>query len=279
MRLGANACRAGTPDVLGFAALVAYRSGREATRDCGGHSRVRSPVTCIAHAQSAELPGRSRRRPKPSLPRPRRPRPPAPTPAVALPAPPAAPPSARAHARSVRWGDFTWMNGQSRQKDFPLKAFGDAVTLSLYLDFNYAYSAQPSARQHADEHGERPAAQRDRHQSRLGGLRLELQERHRPHLAAVGLDAQHRPGPRRHGGAWSLARDPQPPLHPRGGRRATTSTASAAGSTSRAASSCRTSASRAISSPRTGTTSARSSASTRRSTSTACARSTSRPIA
>jgi Putative beta-barrel porin-2, OmpL-like. bbp2 len=39
------------------------------------------------------------------------------------------------------WGDFTWLNGQSRQKDFPLKAFGDAVTLSLYLDFNYAYSA------------------------------------------------------------------------------------------------------------------------------------------
>lgn len=33
------------------------------------------------------------------------------------------------------------MNGQSRQKDFPLKAFGDAVTLSLYLDFNYAYSS------------------------------------------------------------------------------------------------------------------------------------------
>src|SRR5207244_5475512 len=38
------------------------------------------------------------------------------------------------------WGDFTWMNGQSRQKDFPLKPFGDAVTLSLYLDVNYAYS-------------------------------------------------------------------------------------------------------------------------------------------
>lgn len=38
------------------------------------------------------------------------------------------------------WGDFTWMNGQSRQKDFPLKAFGDAVTLSLYLDSYYAYS-------------------------------------------------------------------------------------------------------------------------------------------
>jgi hypothetical protein len=32
------------------------------------------------------------------------------------------------------------MNGQSRQKDFPLSAFGNAVTLSLYLDFNYAYS-------------------------------------------------------------------------------------------------------------------------------------------
>lgn len=38
------------------------------------------------------------------------------------------------------WGDFTWMNGQSRQKDFPLKAFGDAVTLSLYLDSYYAFS-------------------------------------------------------------------------------------------------------------------------------------------
>ena len=33
------------------------------------------------------------------------------------------------------------MNGQSRQKDFPLKPFGDAVTLSLYLDTNFAYSA------------------------------------------------------------------------------------------------------------------------------------------
>jgi hypothetical protein len=38
------------------------------------------------------------------------------------------------------WGDFTWMNGQSRQRDYPLKPFGDAVTLSLYLDVNYAYS-------------------------------------------------------------------------------------------------------------------------------------------
>jgi hypothetical protein len=33
------------------------------------------------------------------------------------------------------------MNGQSRQKDFPLSPFGGAVTLSLYLDFYYAYSA------------------------------------------------------------------------------------------------------------------------------------------
>lgn len=32
------------------------------------------------------------------------------------------------------------MNGQSRQKDFPLKAFNDAVTLSLYMDVNYGYS-------------------------------------------------------------------------------------------------------------------------------------------
>lgn len=32
------------------------------------------------------------------------------------------------------------MNGQSRQTDFPLKAFGGAVTLSLYMDVNYAYS-------------------------------------------------------------------------------------------------------------------------------------------
>lgn len=48
--------------------------------------------------------------------------------------PPAAP------GAPFAWGDFTWMNGQSRQKDFPLKPFGDAVTLSLYLDVNYAYS-------------------------------------------------------------------------------------------------------------------------------------------
>lgn len=50
-------------------------------------------------------------------------------------APEAAPPSA-----PFAWGDFTWVNGQSRQRDFPLKPFGDAVTLSLYLDVNYAFS-------------------------------------------------------------------------------------------------------------------------------------------
>ena len=55
--------------------------------------------------------------------------------------PPAtAPPAAPAPETPFGWGDFTWMNGQSRQKDFPLKPFGDAVTLSLYLDVNYAYS-------------------------------------------------------------------------------------------------------------------------------------------
>ncbi len=38
------------------------------------------------------------------------------------------------------WGDFTWMNGQSRQKTFPLTAWGGAVTPSVYVDVNYAYS-------------------------------------------------------------------------------------------------------------------------------------------
>jgi len=36
-------------------------------------------------------------------------------------------------------GDFTWMNGQSRQKEFPLK-FNEIVTLSAYLDAYYAFS-------------------------------------------------------------------------------------------------------------------------------------------
>lgn len=54
--------------------------------------------------------------------------------------PPVSAQSVSALPAPFAWGDFTWMNGQSRQKDFPLKAFGEAVTLSLYLDFNYAYS-------------------------------------------------------------------------------------------------------------------------------------------
>jgi hypothetical protein len=60
----------------------------------------------------------------------------------AAPAPPAPAPPAPAPAPETPfgWGDFTWLNGQSRQKDFPLKPFGEAVTLSLYLDVNYAYS-------------------------------------------------------------------------------------------------------------------------------------------
>ncbi|WP_163993747.1 porin [Pyxidicoccus caerfyrddinensis] len=37
------------------------------------------------------------------------------------------------------WGDFTWMNGQSRQKDFPLQ-ISEAVVLSIYLDSHYAFS-------------------------------------------------------------------------------------------------------------------------------------------
>ncbi len=37
------------------------------------------------------------------------------------------------------WGDFTWMNGQSRQKDFPLQ-LNSALTFSLYLDTYFAYS-------------------------------------------------------------------------------------------------------------------------------------------
>ena len=38
------------------------------------------------------------------------------------------------------WGDTTWMNGQSRQKTFPLGSIGNAVTPSIYLDVNYAFS-------------------------------------------------------------------------------------------------------------------------------------------
>ena len=39
------------------------------------------------------------------------------------------------------WGDFTWMNGQSRQKDFPLGTLAGVITPSIYLDVNYAFSA------------------------------------------------------------------------------------------------------------------------------------------
>jgi hypothetical protein len=37
------------------------------------------------------------------------------------------------------FGDFTWMNGQSRQKDFPL-AFSKFITTSVYIDTYYAFS-------------------------------------------------------------------------------------------------------------------------------------------
>ena len=59
------------------------------------------------------------------------------------PAPAAAPVPAPAPAPApapFAWGDFTWMNGQNRQKETPLKPFGDAVQLSLYLDAQYGYS-------------------------------------------------------------------------------------------------------------------------------------------
>ncbi len=67
---------------------------------------------------------------------------PAPPPAPVVPPPvtPTAPATEPTPDAPFGWGDFTWMNGQSRQKDFPLKALGGAVTLSLYLDVNYAYS-------------------------------------------------------------------------------------------------------------------------------------------
>lgn len=55
---------------------------------------------------------------------------PSPPPPDAAPTPPA----------PFAWGDFTWMNGQSRQKSFPLEAWGGAVTPSVYLDVGYAFS-------------------------------------------------------------------------------------------------------------------------------------------
>lgn len=63
-----------------------------------------------------------------------------PAPAPPAPAPPEASPAPAAPETPFSFGDFTWMNGQSRQTDFPLKAFGGAVTLSLYMDVNYGYS-------------------------------------------------------------------------------------------------------------------------------------------
>lgn len=63
-----------------------------------------------------------------------------PSPPAVDPLPPAAPTPAPASNTPFTFGDFTWMNGQSRQTDFPLKAFGDAVTMSLYMDVNYGYS-------------------------------------------------------------------------------------------------------------------------------------------
>ncbi len=37
------------------------------------------------------------------------------------------------------WGDFTWMNGQSKQKSFPL-TLSQYFGASAYLDMYYAYS-------------------------------------------------------------------------------------------------------------------------------------------
>ena len=65
------------------------------------------------------------------------------TTAVAAPAPtPVAPPPAQqaatAAAAPFAFGDFTWMNGQSRQKSQPLS--NSIATVSLYLDTYYGYS-------------------------------------------------------------------------------------------------------------------------------------------
>ncbi len=43
-----------------------------------------------------------------------------------------------AHVLSAQ--DFTWMNGQSRQREFPLSSLSKHVALSLYLDSYFAYS-------------------------------------------------------------------------------------------------------------------------------------------
>ncbi len=65
--------------------------------------------------------------------------------AEAVTSPPSTPePSASAAPSTLQivpfgWGDFTWMNGQNRQRSFPL-AFSPIVTLSAYLDVYYLYS-------------------------------------------------------------------------------------------------------------------------------------------
>ncbi len=66
----------------------------------------------------------------------------------AAPAPPAEPkpaeekkpsPSEDPRAAPFSVGDFTWQNGQSRQKSFPLSV-SSVITPSIYLDVNYSYS-------------------------------------------------------------------------------------------------------------------------------------------
>jgi hypothetical protein len=65
-----------------------------------------------------------------------------PTKAASPASPSAAPDTAK--PAPFAFGDFTWMNGQSRQTDFPL-AFSKIVTVSLYLDTFYAYSTNHPA--------------------------------------------------------------------------------------------------------------------------------------
>ncbi len=45
-----------------------------------------------------------------------------------------------ASAEPFAWGDFTWMNGQSKQKSFPL-SLSQYFAASAYLDMYYAYSS------------------------------------------------------------------------------------------------------------------------------------------
>lgn len=54
-------------------------------------------------------------------------------------APPETPGTTDTSEVPLQYADFTWMNGQSKQKDFPF-TFSKYVTPSLYLDTYYAYS-------------------------------------------------------------------------------------------------------------------------------------------